>query len=216
MKALASILIAAASLLLSGCATTLRSDVTVFHQWPADLQDKSYVFETPPPAEDTLEHRSYLALVSNELGKLGFQQAANPGDAKLRVGMRFSTVDHPTRVLQASDPFMMSPYYGPWGYGRFGYGPYRRYYGGFYGYRGFYDPWYWGPMEYREVIQHNYERKLYVTINNLAGNKLFEVTVNNTSRKQSTPAVMPALVQSAFTGFPGESGKAKRVDLEIQ
>ncbi|WP_395402164.1 DUF4136 domain-containing protein [Pseudoduganella sp. UC29_106] len=216
MKALASILIAAASLLLSGCATTLRSDVTVFHQWPADLQDKSYVFETPPPAEDTLEHRSYLALVSNELAKLGFQQAANPADAKLRVGMRFSTVDHPTRVLQASDPFLMSPYYGPWGYGRFGYGPYRRYYGGFYGYRGFYDPWYWGPMEYREVIQHNYERKLYVTINNLAGNKLFEVTVNNTSRKQSTPAVMPALVQSAFTGFPGESGKAKRVDLEIQ
>ncbi|HEY1149494.1 MAG TPA: DUF4136 domain-containing protein [Pseudoduganella sp.] len=216
MKALASILIAAASLLLSGCATTLRSDVTVFHQWPADLQDKSYVFETPPPAEDTLEHRSYLALVSNELAKLGFQQAANPADAKLRVGMRFSTVDHPTRVLQASDPFLMSPYYGPWGYGRFGYGPYRRYYGGFYGYRGFYDPWYWGPMEYREVIQHNYERKLYVTINNLSGQKLFEVTVNNTSRKQSTPAVMPALVQSAFTGFPGESGKAKRVDLEIQ
>jgi hypothetical protein len=216
MKALASILIAAASLLLSGCATTLRSDVTVFHQWPADLQDKSYVFETPPPAEDTLEHRSYLALVSNELAKLGFQQAANPADAKLKVGMRFSTVDHPTRVLQASDPFLMSPYYGPWGYGRFGYGPYRRYYGGFYGYRGFYDPWYWGPMEYREVIQHNYERQLYVTINNLAGKKLFEVTVNNTSRKQSTPAVMPALVQSAFTGFPGESGKAKRVDLEIQ
>lgn len=216
MKALASILIAAASLLLSGCATTLRSDVTVFHQWPADLQDKSYVFETPPPAEDTLEHRSYLALVSNELAKLGFQQAANPADAKLKVGMRFSTVDHPTRMLQASDPFLMSPYYGPWGYGRFGYGPYRRYYGGFYGYRGFYDPWYWGPMEYREVIQHNYERQLYVTINNLAGKKLFEVTVNNTSRKQSTPAVMPALVQSAFTGFPGESGKAKRVDLEIQ
>jgi hypothetical protein len=215
MKALASILIAAASLLLSGCATTLRSNVTVFHQWPADLSEKTYVFETPPPAEDTLEHRNYLGLVSNELAKLGFQPAANPADAKLKVGMRFSTVDHPTRVLQASDPFLMSPYYGPWGYGRFGYGPYRRYYGGFYG-RGFYDPWYWGPMEYREVIQHNYERQLYVTINSLAGKKLFEVTVNNTSRKQSTPAVMPALVQSAFTGFPGESGKAKRVDLEIQ
>jgi hypothetical protein len=71
-------------------------------------------------------------------------------------------------------------------------------------------------MEYREVIQHNYERQLNVTINNLAGKKLFEVTVQNTSRKQSTPAVMPALVQSAFTGFPGESGKARRVDLEIQ
>jgi len=216
MKALATIVIAAATLLLSGCATTLRSDVTVFHQWPADLQEKTYVFETPSPAEDTLEHRSYLGLVSNELAKLGFAQAGNPADAKLKVGMRFSTIDRPTRVLQSYDPFY-SPYFGPWGYSRFGYyGGFRHRYYGYYG-RGFYDPWYWGgPMEFREVIQHNYERQLNVTINNLSGKKLFEVTVNNTSRKQSTPLVMPALVQSAFTGFPGESGKARRVDLEIQ
>lgn len=214
MKALATLLVAAAGLLLSGCATTLHNDVTVFHQWPADLQDKSYVFETPPPAEDTLEHRSYLGMVSNELAKLGFNQAANPADAKLKVAMHFSTIDRPTRELQA-DPFM-SPYYGgygPWG-PRFGW-PYRYRYYGFY--RGYYDPWFWGgPMEYREVIRHNYERQLNVSINSLAGKKLFEVTVQNTSRKQSTPAVMPALVQSAFTGFPGENGKARRVDLEIQ
>jgi hypothetical protein len=217
MKALATIVIAAAGLLLSGCATTLHNDVTVFHQWPANLPEKTYVFETPPPAEDTLEHRTYLALVSNELAKLGFSQADNPASAQLKVGMRFSTIDRPTRVLQATDPFY-SPYYGPWGgYGRFGYwGGYRhRYYGSF-GYRGFYDPWYWGPTEYREVIQHNYERQLNVTINKLSGQRLFEVTVQNTSRKQSTPIVMPALVQSAFTGFPGESGKAKRVDLELK
>jgi len=82
MKALASILIAAASLLLSGCATTLRSNVTVFHQWPADLSEKTYVFETPPPAEDTLEHRNYLGLVSNELAKL----AGNPPSPYTRDG----------------------------------------------------------------------------------------------------------------------------------
>jgi len=46
-------LVAAASLLLSGCATTLRSNVTAFNDWPADLPDKSYVFDTPAPAEDT-------------------------------------------------------------------------------------------------------------------------------------------------------------------
>lgn len=49
MKALA-ILVAATSLLLSGCATTLRSNVTVFHEWPSDLPDKSYTFETLPRA----------------------------------------------------------------------------------------------------------------------------------------------------------------------
>jgi hypothetical protein len=43
-----------------------------------------------------------------------------------------------------------------------------------------------------------------------------DVTVQNTSRKQSTPAVMPALVQSAFTGFPGQNGQVKQVDLKIE
>ncbi|WP_342116718.1 DUF4136 domain-containing protein [Pseudoduganella sp. OTU4001] len=215
MKALA-ILVAATTLLLSGCATTLRSNVTVFHEWPADLQEKTYIFETPPPGEDTLEYRSYQNLVSGELAKLGFSQAASGRDAKLRVGMQFSTVDRPVKVYTATDPFMFGP--SPWGYSRFGYYPYRYRHFGYYGrfYRPYYDPWYWGPMEVRETIQHNYDRQLRVTINNLSGKKLFDVTVQNTSRKQSTPLVMPALVQSAFTGFPGESGKARRVDLELQ
>src|SRR5471030_1882637 len=63
-------LVAAASLFLSGCATTLRSNVTAFNDWPADLPDKSYVFDTPAPAEDTLEYRSYLGLLNNELARL--------------------------------------------------------------------------------------------------------------------------------------------------
>jgi len=217
MKSLA-MLVAAASLLLSGCATTIRSDVTVFHQWPAQLQEKSYVFETPPPADDTLEYRSYQQLVSGELAKLGFAQVTTPDEAKLKVGMRFSTIDRPTRVLQATDPFMTGPYWTPRGYYHRGY--YRPYWGAypyrFGGFGPYYDPWFMGPMEMRETIRHNYERQLRVTINTMSGQKLFDVTVQNTSRKQSTPQVMPALVQSAFTGFPGESGKPKRVDLEIE
>jgi hypothetical protein len=66
---------AALTLLLAGCATTIRSDVTTFHQWPADLQDKTYVFEAPPAQDDTLELRSYQNLVRGELAKLGFHGA---------------------------------------------------------------------------------------------------------------------------------------------
>lgn len=214
MRTLA-ILVAAGTLLLSGCATTLRSDVTVFHQWPAELQEKSYVFETPAPAEDTLEYRSYQNLVSGELAKLGFTLAPSSDQAKLRVGMQFSTIDRPYKVLEASDPFYMGPYWGSYGFPRYHYYP-GRYRYRYYGFRPYYDPWMYRPMTFREVIQHNYERNLRVTINNMQGQKLFDVTVNNTSRKQSTPLVMPALVQSAFTGFPGESGKAKRVELELK
>ena len=46
------------------------------------------------------------------------------------------------------------------------------------------------------------------------GKRLFDVTVHNTSRNMSTPEIMPALVQSAFEGFPGPSGVARRVELK--
>ncbi|MFA9218614.1 MAG: DUF4136 domain-containing protein [Sphingomonadaceae bacterium] len=204
MKHLAIIAVAA-TVLLTGCATTIRSDVTAFNDWPADLADKSYVFEAPPAPDDTLEYRSYQVLVSNEMAKLGFHQAENAASAKLLVTMQFKTVDIPTKVLQADDPFWHSTF-GP-GYGRYGYR---------WGYRPwFYDPIRYGTMTVEETIQHNYQRELRVVINSTSGRKLFDVTVQNTSRVQATPFVMPALVQSAFTGFPGQSGVPHRIELKI-
>jgi hypothetical protein len=100
MKHLA-ILATAAVMLLSGCATTISSNVTAFNAWPADIADKSYAFEAPQGADDTLEYRNYQVLVAKELGKLGFQQVQDNQQPKLLVGMKFFTIDHPVRVLQA-------------------------------------------------------------------------------------------------------------------
>lgn len=196
--------LAAACLVLSGCATTIRSDVTAFNDWPADLTDKSYVFDAPAPPEDTLEYRSYQALVANELGRLGFTQAADAHGARLKVGMHFRTVDQPVHVLQAYDPFWGGPGY--WG-GRGAYyrGPFRPYY----------DPFFYGPTVVDESVQHIYERQLNVTINTVDGKKLFDATVSNASQVKATPHVMPALVQSAFAGFPGRSGQPYRIDIKI-
>jgi hypothetical protein len=210
MKYLA-ILATAAVMLLSGCATTIHSNVTAFNDWPADIQDKSYAFEAPQGADDTLEYRNYQVLVANELGKLGFHQVADNQQPKLLVGMKFFTVDHPVRVLQADDPFAGS-YWGPgfgryqygWGYSRWAYRPF------------FYDPYRFGPMVVEERIKHQYQRQLRVTINNTSGAKLYDVTVQNTSGVQATPHVMPALVQSAFTGFPGQNGVPRNIDITIE
>jgi hypothetical protein len=213
MKYLA-IVATAAVMLLSGCATTIHSNVTAFNDWPADIQEKSFAFEAPQGADDTLEYRNYQVLVSNELGKLGFRQAADGQQPKLLVGMKFFTIDHPVRVLEADDPFM-GPYWGP-GYGRFGrygWGGYSRF---GYGYSPFYDPWRFGPSMVQERIKHQYQRELRVTINSTAGRKLYDVTVQNTSSVQATPHVMPALVQSAFTGFPGQSGVPRKIDIKIE
>ena len=209
MKYLA-IVAAAAFMLLSGCATTIHSNVTAFNAWPADIPDKSYAFEAPQGDQDTLETRNYQLLVSNELSKLGFQQAADGQQPKLLVGMKYFTIDQPVRVIEADDPFMTGAYWGPgfgrygWGYSRFGYRPY------------FYDPYRFGPTILEERIKHQYQRELRVTINGTDGRKLFDVTVQNVSGVQATPHVMPALVQSAFTGFPGQSGVPRKVDLKIE
>lgn len=214
MKRLFVTAAAALSLLLTGCATTIRSDVTTFHQWPAELPDKTYVFEAPPAQDDTLELRSYHNVVRGELGRLGFREAAAGATPVLTVGMRFSTTDVPVRVLEPmfphyfpsarfsyAHPFYRSPWMGQ-RYGRAFYSP-------------FYDPFWYGMPMYAESVQHYYKREVQVAIKSAAdGKRLFDVTVHNTSREPSSPVMMPALVQSAFTGFPGVSGVARRVELK--
>ena len=204
---------AALTLLLGGCATTIRSDVTTFHQWPAQVPDKTYVFEAPPAQDDTLELRSYQNLVRGELNRLGFRDAGATGTAPaLKVSMRFMTTDVPVRLLVPVDPFFYpSARFSAFPY-RGGYWGGRRYWGGWHS--PFYDPLWMGRPAYQETIEHRYKRELQVAIKSVSGERLFDVTVHNTSREMSTPALMPALVQSAFAGFPGVSGVARRIELK--
>lgn len=215
MKRLMIAAAAAFAMLLTGCATTVRSDVTTFHQWPAQIADKSYVFEAPPAQDNTLEYQSYQNLVRSELARLGFSEATGARPA-LAVSMRFTTTDVPVRVVEPVSPFF-HPAWGPgWGPGwgpRYGYRGLRRpYWGGWYS--PFHDP-FWGPA-YQVSIEHQYRRELQVGIKSAADAKrLFDVTVHNTSRQLSTPAIMPALVKSAFEGFPGPSGGARRIEVTL-
>ncbi|HEV7816100.1 MAG TPA: DUF4136 domain-containing protein, partial [Janthinobacterium sp.] len=70
-----------------------------------------------------------------------------------------------------------------------------------------------GPGNQEESVRHVYQRTLHVTIETSDGKKLYDVTAQNTSYKPATVSVMPALVVSAFTGFPGQSGVPHRVEL---
>ena len=216
MRRLFATAAAALTVLLTGCATTISSNVTTFHQWPADLPDKTYVLEAPPQQDDTLELRSYHNLVRAELARLGFREAAS-GTPALKVAMRFTTTDVPVRVVE---PMFMSYYpsarvmFGP--SLRHSYYGGRRYWGGGL-YSPFYDPFWYGMPAYTETVRHYYRREVQVAITAAAdGRRLFDVTVSNTSGQLSTPAIMPALVQSAFNGFPGPSGVARRVDLKLE
>lgn len=199
-----AILATAMSLLLAGCATTIRSDVTAFNQWPAHLHGQSYVFDAPPAQQNTLEFQHYQALVRAQLNQLGFTEASSTQMAALKVALRYSTTDRPLHVVQSMP--IWGPRYGfGWGYpGWNGYG------------RPYADPFIDSSMVVNENVRHIYERKLQVTLLDMDGQQLFDVTAHNTSDEAATPVVMAALISSAFAGFPGQSGVPHRVDVTLK
>ncbi|MDP3843916.1 MAG: DUF4136 domain-containing protein [Oxalobacteraceae bacterium] len=198
------------AVLLAGCASTIRSDVTVFQEWPTELQDKSFVFEHDKSLESDLEYQSYQQLLRAELQRLGFTDAASPKAAALRVGFDYQVSVRDVREIQ---PVLVDPYW----YGGGFYAPrfYRR--GGFYD--PFYDPFWYGPpiVAYQQSDYRLYHRQLHVDIKHARdGKKLYQVTVHSEGRNPSLAAVMPYMVRSAFVDFPAKSGVARQVKLPLK
>jgi hypothetical protein len=200
------------SLLLTGCATTsVQSNVTAFHEWPAELKDKSYVFERTPEQDNNLEYRNYENLVRNELKRLGFTEAGNAKAAQLKASLEYGVSVRDVRVIEpvAVAPYWPGPFWGPpWP------GYYRR---GYYG--PFYDPFWYGPpmIEQRDVSFQVFTRQLKVKLARVSDNRnLYEVTVVSEGTNGSLPVVMPYMVRSAFADFPGPSGVPRRIELKME
>ena len=202
--------IVALVLLLGGCAgTSIRSDVTVFHEWPAELREKTFVFERTREQDNNLEYRSYENLVRGELVRLGFSEASTAQPARLKVTLSYNIKGRDVRVIEGnvSDPFWYAPplYTHRWR-GRGYYGPY-------------YDP-FWPVAPTTEYVESTYQvfsRQLKVGIAQLpSGKKQYDVTVNSEGTNGSMATVMPYLVRSAFSDFPGQSGVPRTITLKMQ
>ena len=197
-------------LFMGGCASTaIRSDVTVFHEWPAELREKVFVFERTREQDNDLEYRSYENLVRGELVRLGFVEASTTQTTRLKVTLGYNLKVRDVRVIEGAvaDPFWYAPpmYTHRWR-GRGYYGP-------------FYDPfWPMAPTtEYAESTYQVYSRQLKIGIAQApTGKKLYDVTVNSEGTKGSLATVMPYLVKSAFSDFPGQSGVPRTITLQMQ
>lgn len=208
MQRLATMMFMTLCVLLAGCATVIRSEVTAFHEWPANLQDKSFVFERSREQQNNLEYRSYENLVRGELQRLGFAEAANLQSAKLRVTLHYEVHARDVRVVEPviAEPWYGAPFFGPRWHGYGYYGP-------------FYDPfWYGAPLvQQRDTRFQLFTRQLKVTIAQAAHSKnLYEVTVNSEGTNGSLATVMPYMVRSAFADFPGKSGIPRQVELKMK
>lgn len=221
MKYLTLILITA-TLMLTGCASTLRADVTTFTTWPADVPDTSYVFERTKAQDDSLEYRSYENLVRNTVRNLGLHEAEAGKKPSLKI-----TLDYQQQVadVRSIEPVVVDPYfYGPtfYGSGFYGQGGYRRgWYGNRYGvgYPGFgYDPFFRGPqvVGYQDVTYQINRRQLHVLMSRyLDGKAVYDVRVNSQGQNPSLATVMPYLVRSAFADFPGKNGVTRTIEMKV-
>lgn len=202
--------IAALPLLLSGCATTIRSEVTAFHQWPAALPGQSYVFMRP--AQPDLERQNYEKLVRERLAKLGLREAATDEPAALAVTMNYAVNGRDVRVVET---VLVDPWYGtPW------YGP--GYYSPYWGWPGYGSPFYgpmWPAMPVAREQQRRYtifHRELKLRIDDVAKKQpLYDVTVKSDGEEGNLAKIMPYLIDSAFKDFPGKSGVPQVVELKM-
>lgn len=200
-------------LALSACSTMIQSEVTAFHEWPQNLQDKTYAFVQTKEQENNLEFRNYRNQLRAELQRLGFAEQGGAPPARLTVSMDYGMDSRDVRVIEpvAVDPWYGSPFYGP-GF----YGPYWPHYGY---YHPFAYPYWYGPpiVEQRESQYRLFTRRLKIRIARVTdGKNLYDVTVHSEGKNGSLPAVMPYLIRSAFQDFPGPSGVSRVVKLKME
>lgn len=206
MKRWLYLFLAAASLLLSGCASVIESNVTSFHAWSPDYSQKAYAFAPAKEQENDLQYQNYAGLIRQELQFLGFTEAPDLKAAQLQVSFSYGMNTGQVVVTQpAYDPF----FYGP-GWGRFGPRPF-----GYYGpYGPFYDPfWYGGPMQ--TTSYPLFLRRLQIGISQADGKKLFDVVVDSEGQNAGLTTAMPAMVRAAFEDFPGPSGVTRHIRIKV-
>lgn len=191
------------AIVLSGCASSLpmmRSDVTTFHEWPQQLEDKSFSFKHKPSSEPSLETKTYEQLIINQMTRYGFTY--KPSGAALLVEFEPQISQREILVRELRDPFYPPTYM----------------YGGFW--PGWRNSSFWGlgwqyPLE-RSYTTSLYNRSLKLNITTAAGKRLFESRAVSEGTSKELSLIMPGLVESVFEGFPGESGKVRTVKIPLQ
>lgn len=206
-------LLMALPLLVAGCASTIRSEVTAFNQWPPDAAGRSFAFAHRDGDAQNLERQTYENLVRAQLLRLGLRDPADGEAAQLSVRVEYGISGRDVRVVETVlvDPWYGTPWYGPGFYnpywGMTGYGPYLR-----------------GPMWPSMPVAREQERRftvfrreLKVKISEAAGDKpWYDVTVRSDGEQGNLAELMPYLVEAAFRDFPGQNGVPRVIEMKMK
>jgi hypothetical protein len=187
-----------AATLIGGCASPVRHQVMVFHDWPANMTERTFRFAQNEEEGDDLKRKTWQNIIRQELVANGFTPSENPG---LEIGFDFQTRE---RKIQHRHHY---PYFTPY----FSFGRSFRW-GGL----SIAGPlWGWGYSH--PVVSTVFEHELNITMKQLRANeseKVFEGS--SVTRRNGTSPVhaLPYLTRAILKDFPGESGVVKTVDFE--
>lgn len=203
-KKTALILIVSA-LFLTGCAGSFRSDVSSFHRLQQPSGESIAIVPKDPDKKGSIEFAQYASMVGEELWKLGYKPVSSGKTPDLIVRVDYGIDDTRTAVRSYGYDYG----YGGYGYGHFGHHGHF----GHYGYPGY---GYGGGPDIRSYPV--YTRRLEMEI---AGAKapeanLFESKVISEGRSNRLHEVMPLMVQSMFSEFPGPSGVTREVKIDLE
>jgi hypothetical protein len=188
--------LAAAAVLLSGCASTylLDNQVQSFSQLPALPGQPTYRFERSlsqqvDPAQQALE-----GLADSALFKAGLRRDDAAPRYSVQVGARTDRTLSPY-----ADPW------GPWGWGGgWGVGFGGRHFG-----LGVGGPW-------PRTDSYWFHREVTVIVRELASNRVvYETHAVNDGPWFDNRAVLPAMFEAAMQGFPNPPQGPRRVDVQV-
>src|SRR5690606_4818307 len=77
-----------AACVLSACASTVGSELTVFHEWPAAVGERSFRMVRAEGQADSIAHANFERIVRAELIGAGFKETPNP---RFEVGFDYAS-----------------------------------------------------------------------------------------------------------------------------
>ncbi|MFM0338058.1 DUF4136 domain-containing protein [Paraburkholderia fungorum] len=189
----ATLLIAALTVLLSGCTTYVTTQVTAFSDWSGSDATRTYAFTRAGDQQNNLELSTYERFVGNELATHGFRQV-DAAQARYLVGLSYGMRSD---MVTVAEPV----YYNPWP---------APYWG-----RPF-DPWGAFPTTYVNQSYPIFTHLLGVRITERAtGKEVYNVTARNSGGESSLVRAMPYLARSALADFPLGNGVVHTVKIPL-
>ena len=189
------------SMLAAGCASTLRHDVTVFHDLPSAPAEKSFRLIASQQKEDSLKYATYERIIRAELLAAGFSESNDPA---LEISYDLTAKRRIIRYVEHGP--VVSPY--------FAFGHHRGW-GGF----AVSGPLWWGwPGYYSEREVERYERALTLKMTDLSRVEpklVYESKATSSGRRPALVAALPLLMRATLADFPGRSGVARQIELTI-